>query len=115
MLARGMARSSLILLASRGRGSRRQRAAMVEEIAARAGCQNDRQITGGAVERVIAAILGIVPGDLGRADPGRIAIHGRSAIVDADLPRRAAGGIGTGDNQRLSRRLPVTGSSCNTC
>ena len=49
-----------------------------------------------AVERVVAAILVVVPGDFGVADLGRIGIDGRAVEVDADLPGRAAGRVGAG-------------------
>ena len=72
MLARGDGRvvahpSTAPLLARRtapDHGGSRQM--IVQEIAAGAGRHDDRQLAGTAVERVVAAILGVVPGDFGR-------------------------------------------------
>src|SRR5271165_1137495 len=133
MLARGVAGSSLIRLASkpkvhpipgwampgragrRARVSRRQPAMIVKEVAAGAGRHDDGQIARPTVERVVAAILGIVPGDFGITDMGRIGIHGRPVIVDVDLPGRAAGRIAAGDHRRERPGLPVDGSRRNIC
>src|ERR1700722_18811088 len=88
----------------------RQPTVIVQEVAAGAGGHDDGQFAGPEIERVIAAVLTVTPGNLGVAEARRIGIDGRLVIVDADLPRRTAGRIGAGDHGRVRVRLSATGS-----
>ena len=68
-----------------------QLAMIIEEIAAGARCDDDRQIAGFAIERVVAAVGGIVPRDLASLMRAGLESTVALIVVDPDLPARAAG------------------------
>src|SRR5579863_9191712 len=61
-------------------------AAAIAEVAAGTRGDGSGQRPGPAVERIVAAVLRVEPGDLGASDLGRIGVDGRSAVIDRDLP-----------------------------
>src|SRR5215469_7620931 len=84
-----------------------QTAATMSKIASGARRDTCREIAGFAVEPVIAAVLWIEPGNLAARDRGRIGIDGGLAVIDHNLPRRAADRIGAGDCYFPFLRLAV--------
>src|SRR5262249_5623808 len=75
-------------------------AAARAKIAAGARGDAGRQVAGLTIQPVVAEILWVEPGNLGLGDFGRVRIDGRLAVVDRDLPRRAADRVGAGDRRR---------------
>jgi len=77
------------------------------EIAPGARRDNRREIAGFTVERVVAAVRGIEPGNLRIGNISPIGIDGGSIEVDRYLPGRPAHGIGAGDRGLALLRLTV--------
>src|SRR5579863_2812088 len=106
MPARGVAGSSLMPFGSKrtgvpapgwnggsGQFSRRRSAVIVDEVAAGAGCHDNGQFAGLAVERIVATVLGVAPGNFTITDLSGIGIDRCVVVVDADFPGPAAGRI----------------------
>lgn len=70
----------------------------MNEVAAGARGNDHGEISGAAIERVVAAIGGIVPGNGAAADPRRIRIHGTGVKVDSDLPAGTTHRIGANED-----------------
>ena len=89
-------------------------ATTMSKIAPRARRNTYRKIAGFAVELVVAAVLGIEPGDLGLFDIGRIGIDGGFTVIDHNLPGRAAHRIGTGERAHTLLRVTVDRKNSQT-
>ena len=66
----------------------------MNEVAAGARGNDHGEISGAAIQRIVAAIGGVVPGNRAGADARRIRIHGTRLKVDLDLPAGTACQIG---------------------
>src|SRR4029077_17670713 len=99
-----------------------QTATTMSKIAAGARRDSCREITGFAVQCVVAAVGGIEPPNLGSGNLGPIGIDGGFIEIDRNLPGRAARLIGAGDPSlallrvaRDRRSEPTNRRSRNYC